>query len=87
MTFRLVGLLKDFFTPIICTYTSLLLDGMAKNYVIFYMDTQDHAINHVWIHFILTSLCPRREKITWSEMESNPGLASHSATLTTRPSL
>ena len=40
-----------FFAPIPCTYTSSLLDGMAKNDFIFYMDAQDHAIYHVWIHF------------------------------------
>ena len=54
--------MEVFFTPIPCTYTSSLLDGMAKNYFIFYMDTQDHAVYHVWIHFIPTSLYPRREK-------------------------
>ena len=27
----------------------------------FYMDTQDHAIYHVWIHFIPTTLYLRRE--------------------------
>ena len=53
---------------------------------IFYMDTQDHAIYHVWIHFIPTSLYPRREKTIWSELESNPGpLASQATALTTRP--
>ena len=40
-----------FLTPIPSTYTSSPLDGMAKNFFIFYMDTQDHAIYHVWIHF------------------------------------
>ena len=74
-----------FFTPIPCTYTSLPLDGMARNFF-FYMDTQDHAIYHVWIHFIPTSLYPRREKTIWSELESNPGpLASQATALTTRP--
>ena len=54
--------------------------------IIFYMDTQDHAIYHVWIHFIPTSLYPRREKAIWSELELNPGpLASQATTLTTRP--
>ena len=73
-----------FFTPIPCT--SLPLDGMAKNYLIFYMDTQEHAIYHVWFHFIPTSLYPRREKNIWSELESYPDpLASQATTLTTRP--
>ena len=50
------------------------------------MDTQDHAIYHVWIHFIPTTLYPRREKTFWSELESNPGpLASQATTLATRP--
>ena len=54
-----------FFTPIPCTYTSLLLDGLARNYIILFficMDMQDHAIYHTWIHFIPTSLYLRREK-------------------------
>ena len=54
-----VGVLKIFcfFTHIPCTYTSLPLDGMARNYYLFfnYIDTQDHAIYHVWIHFFPTS--------------------------------
>ena len=59
---------------------------MAKNYFVLYMDPQDHAIYHVWIHFISTSLYPRREKTIWSELESNPGpLASQATALTTRP--
>ena len=52
------------------------------------MDTQDHAIYHVWIHFFPTSLYPRREKTIWSELESNPGpLASQATAPTTRPLL
>ena len=59
---------------------------MAKNYSIFYMDTQDHAIHHVWFHFVPTSLYSRREKTIWSELESNPGpLASQATAQTTRP--
>ena len=50
------------------------------------MDTQDHAIYHVWIRFIPTSLYPRRRKSIWSELELNPGpLASEATALTTRP--
>ena len=59
---------------------------MAK--IFFYMATQDHAIYHVWIHFIPTSLYLRGEKTIWSELESNPDpLASQATTLTTRPRL
>ena len=44
------------------------------------MDPQDHAIYSVWIHFIPTSLYPRREKTIWSELESKPGpLASQAS--------
>ena len=54
--------------------------------ILFYMDTQDHAIYHVWIHFIPTSLYPRRRKNIWSELKLNPGpLASQEIALTTRP--
>ena len=61
------------------------LDGMARNFF-FYMYTQEHAIHHVWIHLIPTSLYPRREKTIWSELELNPGpLASQATALTTRP--
>ena len=80
-----------FFTHIPCTYTSSPLDGMAKYYYYyyyFYMDTQNHANYHVWIHFIPSSLSPRREKNVWSELESNPGpLASQVTALITRPLL
>ena len=50
------------FTPIPCTNTSLLLDGWPGIIIItfIYMDTQDHAIYCVWIHFIPTSLYLRR---------------------------
>ena len=50
---------------------------------IFYTDTQDHAIYHVWIHFIPTSLYPRREKTIWSELDPGP-LDSQATALTTR---
>ena len=76
---------KVFFTPIPCAYTSSPQDGMAKNFF-YYMDTQDYAIYHIWIHFIPTSLYPGREKALWSELESNPDpLASQVSALTTRP--
>ena len=51
-----------------------------------YMDAQDHAIYHVWIHFVPSSLYPRREENILSEPISNPGpLASQATALTTRP--
>ena len=50
------------------------------------MDTLDHATYHVWIHFIPTTLYPRRDKTIWSELELNPGPhASQAIALTTRP--
>ena len=64
-----------FFTPIPCIYTSLPLDGLARNCMIIvfiYIDTQDHAIYRVWIHFIPTSLYPRREKtfgLSWNQTQ------------------
>ena len=58
---------------------------MAKKFF-FYMDTRDHAIYHVWIHFFLPPYARGEKKTLWSELESNPGpLASQAATLTTRP--
>ena len=63
----------DFFiTPIPCTHTSSPLDGMAKNNFIFYMDMQDHAIYHVWIHFIPTSLYRGEKKpfgLSWNQTQ------------------
>ena len=73
-----------FFTPIPCTHNSLPLDG--RNYYYFiYMDTQDHAIYRVWIHFFLLPYTQgERRKTIWCELESNPGpLASQATTLTT----
>ena len=50
------------------------------------MDMQEHAVYHVWIHFIPASFYLRREKTIWSELELNPGpLAAQATTLTTRP--
>ena len=45
------------------------------------MDTRDHAISHVWIHFIPTSLCLRREEkhFIWA------GIETRSFCLTNRP--
>ena len=54
---------KDFFLlPYLALTLVFPLDGMARNYYFFYMDTQEHAIHHVWIHLIPTSLYPRREE-------------------------
>ena len=54
--------------------------------IFIYMDTQEHTICRVWIHFIPTSLYPRREENIWSELESNPGpLVALATALTTRP--
>ena len=48
------------------------------------MDTQDHAIYHVWIQIFPTSYA-RGEKQFGLELESNPGpLASQATALTTR---
>ena len=50
------------------------------------MDTQDHAIYRVWIHFYSYLLIPEERKNIWSELELNPGpLVSQATTLTTRP--
>ena len=51
----------------------------------FYMDTQAHAIYHVWIQLFPTSYA-RVKKPFGLELESNPGaLASQATALTTRP--
>ena len=50
------------------------------------MDTQEHAICCVWIHFIPTSFNSGEKKNIWSELGLNPGpLASQATALTTRP--
>ena len=50
-----------------------------------YMDTQDHAIYHIWIRFIFPSSYAQGEKPFGLELELNPGpLASQATTLTTR---
>ena len=75
------------------SYTSLLLEGMARNYfsLFIYMDiaSKDHAIYCVWIRiFFLPPMPKERRNTSWSELESNPGLLSSQATaLTTRPCL
>ena len=53
--------------------------------IIYYMDTQDLAIYHVWIHLFPTSYI-WDEKPFGLELEMNPGpLASQATALTTRP--
>ena len=77
-----------FLLPIPCTYTSLTLDVIARNFFI-YMETKEHTICHVWIHFIPASLYPRREEKHLFRARIEPPLASHSqaTALTTRLSL
>ena len=65
---------KKNLTPIPYTYTSSPLDGMARSYIIIFSfrDTLDYAIYRVWIHFIPTSLFPRREKtfgLSWNRTQ------------------
>ena len=58
---------------------------MAWLRIFFFMDMQDHAINHVWIHLFPTYNA-QGEKPFGLELESNPGPpASQAAALTTRP--
>ena len=75
-----------FFTPIPCTYTSLLLDGMARNYY-FNLHGYARSCNLSCLDpFHSYLLYPRRRKNIWSELESNSGhLASQVTALTTRP--
>ena len=61
-----------FFTPIPRSYTSGPLDGVAR----IFMDTQDHAIYHVWIHLFPTSYA-RGEKPFGLELESTQVLLLH----------
>ena len=79
----------DFFTPIPCTYTSLPLDGMARNY--YFLSTWICRICRI-TRFIMSGsifsylLIPEeRRKNIWSEGASNPSpLASQATALTTR---
>ena len=61
---------RSFFTPIPCTYTSSPLDGIARNYCYFYLHGYTRSCNFcVWIHFVPTSLYPRRWKtfgLSWN---------------------
>ena len=60
---QISGCFYLFFTPTPCTYTSSWLDAWLGISIIFiYMEMQDHVIYRDWIHFIPTSLYPRREE-------------------------
>ena len=76
----------SFFTPIPCTYSSLPLDGMARNYY-FYLHGYARSRNLSCLDpFSSNLLIPKEKKNIWSELESNPGpLASQATALTTRP--
>ena len=60
--------------PIPCSYTSLQLDGAARNYLcLIYMDTQDHVLHCVWIHLFSYLLRLRREEkqfgLSWNQTQ------------------
>ena len=76
---------NSFFTPIPHSYTSLPLDGVARNVFLLFidMDTQNYAIYSVWIHYFPFLLFPRREKTIWPELESNQGPVDSQATAPT----
>ena len=77
-TFRALSLAKYyqivFFTPKPCSYTSSPIDGVAigMNFFCIYVDTQDHTIYHVWIHFSYF-LCPKRDEkpfgLNWNQTQ------------------
>ena len=50
------------FTPIPCSYTSLPLDGAARNlfFLFVHTDTQDHTIYHVWVHLFFLPPIPEK---------------------------
>ena len=85
------NLVKSLFNPISCYYTSLPLDGAARNLLLFLfidMDTQDHTICHIWINLLFLPPMPEKRKTIWSELESNPGpLASQGTALTSRQTM
>ena len=72
-----LNLTSIFFTPIPRSYTSLPIDGVARNYYSFlFLSTwkcKKHAIYRVWIHLFLPPMSEERRKSHWSELESNPG--------------
>ena len=76
-----------FFTPIPCTFTSLLLDGMARNY--YFLSTWICKITQFVVSGSTLFLPPftrGEKKNIWSELESNAGpLASQATALTTSP--
>ena len=77
----------DFFSPIPCTYTSLPLDGMARNYYYYYYFLHGYAraCDSSCLDPFNSYLRGEKKNI-WTELESNPGPpASQATTLTTRP--
>ena len=76
--------LEVFFYP--CTYTSLPLNGMARN-VFFYLHGYARSRNLLCLDpFYSYLLIPEKRKTIWSELELNPGpFASPEAAQTTRP--
>ena len=77
-----------FFTPIPCTYTSLPLNGMARNYYYFLSTWICKMIQFVASGsiFFLPPYTWGEKKNIWSELELTPGPnASQATALTTRP--
>ena len=79
-----------FFTPIPCTYTSSLLDGMARNFYYYYYFNRPGYARSCNLScldpFHSYLLIPEEKKNILSELELNPGpLASQATSLTTRP--
>ena len=71
-------------------YTSLPLDGVARNFSFFFLfylhGYIDHLVYHAWIHLFFQTSMPKKRKTIWSELDLNPGpLAPQATTLTTRP--
>ena len=80
--------LKVCFTPIPWSYTNMPQDGTTWKFFFFlfsYMDTQDRAVDHVWIHlFFLPPMPEKRKYAIMSELESNPVPLDH-ASLVVKP--
>ena len=74
-----------FFTPIPCSYTSSLLDGVARNFFL-HGYARSRNLSHL-DPFIFPTSYARGEKRLGIELESNPDpLALQATALTTRPS-
>ena len=80
-------LMHSSFFQVFFTYTSLLLDGMARNY--YFLTTWIRKITQFVVSGSILFLPPYtrgEKKNIWSELELNPGpLASQATALTTRP--